>query len=230
MTCAHAARPVVGLIVPPEADTVPPEAAILFPDGVVFAARGLGIAEMSPTGFDAGLERIDAAARALLDRGAEAISIMGTSLTFYDGAAGNERALDRLRRACPGIPVTTMSTSIVASLRELDARRVSVVGAYTSDMGRRLDRLLMQSGFEVASRVDLGVNAIADLGRVTDADLRAAAERALDRAGDAAPDALLISCGGLRTIDAGARIADELGLPVVSSAVDGIRHAVRLLE
>ena len=48
------------------------------------------------------------AAEHLARQGVEAISVMGTSLTFYKGAAVHRRLLEEMHRAT-GLPVSTMS-------------------------------------------------------------------------------------------------------------------------
>lgn len=218
----------LGLVVPPAANVVPPEARELFGDQLDVVARGLGIPAMTAEEFDFGLERLDSAVADLVEAGAQAVSVMGTSLTFYRGREGNEEVLERLRVAGGGLPVTTMSSSVVQALRRLQARRIAVVAAYSDDLTERLVRFLVDYGVEAASTVPLGVERMTDIGSVGDAGLESAAAQALDAAGRA--DALLISCGGLRTVRVGQRLERALGVPVVSSSVDGMRGAAALLR
>lgn len=225
----RSSAPRVGLIVPPEEDAVPAEAAELFPDGVEFVAKGLGIGEMTEAGFDDGLTRLEQAVHALRAEEVDAISLMGTSLSFYRGARGHEEILRRLAEASGGLPVTTMSAAVLKSLGEIGAERVALVTAYSEEMSRRLVRFLEENRIEVASHINLGIRVIADLQHVTDRALEDAVARALDEAA-APPDALLISCGGLRTLGVGNRITERTAIPVVSSAVDGLRQAVALLD
>jgi len=83
--------PILGLVSPVDV-TVPPEAGILYPTGIRFQAASVGLARMTPQGYDQVLERIAPTARALSLQGAQAIVLMGTSLSFYKGASFNSRA------------------------------------------------------------------------------------------------------------------------------------------
>src|SRR6516165_10818762 len=105
-----ASPPLIGLIVPPAAGDVPPEGAILYPH-IRFKATGLGLREISPAGFDEIVATIAAKATALAAAGARAISIMGTSLTFYQGVQAHD-ALVAAVAAATGLPTTTMSNAV----------------------------------------------------------------------------------------------------------------------
>ena len=132
----------IGLIVPPADGAVPPEAPLLYPT-LHFEALGLALPEISASGFDAVCGAIIDKAQRLAARGAEAISVMGTSLTFYRGADAN-RELQRAIRDATGLPATTMSSAVVNALRVLGVRRVGLATAYTDDLNRRLEALLRE--------------------------------------------------------------------------------------
>ena len=72
---------------------------------------------MTPAGYDSVIDKIVPAAEKLKKDGANAISIMGTSLTFYKGAAFNQKLQDSVRQAT-GLPVTSMSNGIIEGLNE----------------------------------------------------------------------------------------------------------------
>src|SRR5215468_7499855 len=84
---ASAADRVLGMIFPPANYPVPPEAKQLYPKGITFLAEGVGLERMTPAGYDAVIDKIVPAAMKLAKQGANAISLMGTSLSFYKGAA-----------------------------------------------------------------------------------------------------------------------------------------------
>src|SRR5579884_2205406 len=136
----------IGLIVPPADGKVPPEGAILYPH-LNFQAVGLAIPEVSPAGFDAVSDAIVEKARLLASYGAEAISVMGTSLTFYRGAALNKQIQATVQGAT-GLPATTMSSAVVNALRATAVKRVAVATAYLDDLNRRLEQFLREEGFD----------------------------------------------------------------------------------
>src|SRR5580658_1065989 len=193
---ASAAEPVMGMIFPPADASVPPEAKLLYPSGVTFLAEGLAFNGMTLESYDEAVPRIVPAALKLKDRGATAISIMGTSLTFYKGAAFNQELIDRVHRAT-GLPATSMSSGIVDGLKVAGAKRVAVATAYTDEVNATLGRFLKGSGFEVLSIK--GLNLIRATSAVTQDQLYDFCVGAFGVASNAY--ALLVSCGGLKTID-----------------------------
>lgn len=216
----------LGVIVPPADGAVPPELPELYGRELRFVGEGLALPQMSESGYDAVIGRVAQSSQRLAAAGAQAIALMGTSLSFYRGSAFNEDLLRTMRDAT-GLPVTTMSRAIVEALRAVGARRLAVATAYTDEVNARLVRFLGEQGFEVAGLESLQLLTVAQVHAVTDRELRALGERTMRVSPGA--DALLISCGGLRTLDATSALESSLGVPVVSSAVAGAWAAVRLL-
>jgi arylmalonate decarboxylase len=219
--------PLIGMIVPPAADRVPPEPLELYPDGVRFAAKGLGLGQLTVEGYDSVIDKTTDFCRAFKAEGASAVVMMGTSLSFYRGRAFNEQLTAAMREATGGLPVTTMSTAIVEALRAVGARRVAVATAYANDINQRLSYFLIEEGFDVASLEALGVVAVDDLWSITSDDLADLGHRAIASAQGA--DALLISCGGLRTLPVTVALESSYRIPVVSSAIAASWSAMRLI-
>ncbi len=217
--------PLLGLISPVDV-TVPPEATALYPSGIDFRAVSVGLKTMTPQGYDEVLDRIAPAAQALAAQGAQAIALMGTSLSFYQGAAFN-RELTRRMAAATGLPAVTMSTAVIEGLRSVGGKRLAVATAYNDDVNARLRSYLQEEGFEVLGIKGLGIQNVGDILSVTGKDLIAFSVGVAEATPGA--DALLISCGGLRTLDLIAPIEQRCGLPVVSSLPHALRAGVRLL-
>src|SRR4051812_40033162 len=93
----------LGMIFPPKDNPVPPEAKLLYPAGVDFLADDVAFSGMTIAGYEEAVPRIVPAALRLKARGAQAISIMGTSLTFFKGAAYNQELIDNVHKAT-GLP------------------------------------------------------------------------------------------------------------------------------
>src|SRR5690349_12660685 len=193
---ASAAEPVIGMILPPANNPVPPEAKLLYPNGVSFLVEGLAFNGMTIESYDEAVPRIVPAALKLKQRGATAISIMGTSLTFYKGAAFNQELIDRVHQAT-GLPTSSMSSGIVDGLKVAGAKHVAVATAYTDTVNATLERFLTESGFEVS--IIKGLNLIRAVDAVTQPQLFDFSASVFAKAPKA--DTLLISCGGLKTID-----------------------------
>jgi len=217
------AGPVMGMIFPPANYPVPPEATLLYPSGVTFLAEGLAFNGMTLESYDEAVPRIVPAAVKLKARGATAISIMGTSLTFYKGAAFNQELIDKVHQAT-GLPATSMSSGIVDGLKVAGAKRIAVATAYTDIVNATLERFLKESGFEVV--IIKGLNLIRATNAVTQEqlyDFSAGVFAAASRA-----DTLLVSCGGLKTIDLLVPLEAKCKVPVVSSTPHALMNAVRL--
>ena len=116
MTAPTVGTPTVGMIVPPGAGALPPEAPGLFPTGIRFVARGLGLRALTIEDYAVAIARVAELSRELRAEGVDAVSLMGTSLSFFRGGAFNDELMAVMRREA-GCPATTMSESIRDALR-----------------------------------------------------------------------------------------------------------------
>jgi arylmalonate decarboxylase len=216
----------IGLVVPFAEDRVPNEGPIMYPN-VTFVPHGTGVGSLTPEGYDQAFYKIVPAADNLAKRGVDAIMVIGTSLTFYRGPEFNEYLIREIGKRT-GLPVSTMSTAIVDGLREVEAERVAVATAYTKVVNDKLKDLLTYHGFDVRSLESFGIT---DFGggaiRKTEAEIIDLAVKAREEAPDA--DAILISCGGLRTLNVAKPLEQRCGLPVVSSTPAAFWAAMRLV-
>lgn len=219
-----AAQPVMGMIFPPADYPVPPEATLLYPQGVTFLAEGLAFNGMTIESYDEAVPRIVPAALKLKQRGATAISIMGTSLTFYKGAAFNQELIDKVHQAT-GLPATSMSTGIIDGLKVAGGKRLAVATAYSDVVNATLQRFLEESGFQVLTMK--GLNLIRATNAVTQEQLHDFCANAFAAAPRA--ETLLISCGGLKTLDLLVPLEAQCKVPVVSSTPHALMNAVRLV-
>jgi arylmalonate decarboxylase len=220
-----ASAPVLGLLAPVDS-AVPPEANILYPTGMRFLAASVGLANMTPAGYDEVLDRIEPTAASLARQGALAIILMGTSLSFYKGAAFN-RELTRRIALAGGCPAVTMSTAVIEGLRSVGGKRLAVATAYGSEVNRRLQIFLQEEGFEVLAIRGLGVESVADIHLVTGDGLFKFSVAVFESTQNA--DALLVSCGGLHTLELLEPLERRCKVPVVSSLPHALRAGARLV-
>ena len=225
-TVGAAPDAVIGMIFPPAVRPLPAEARVLSPTGVRFISRGLGLERMTPEGYDKVIDKIVPAAESLAREGARAISIMGTSLTFYRGAAFNQQLIENVRKAT-GLPTTSMSEAIVNGLRAVNAHQVAVATAYGDVVNTALQRFLGESGFTVLGIKGLGIERFEDAPPVTDDSLRTFSAGVYDSMPKA--DTLLISCGALKTLDILVPLEAHCRVPVISSTPHAFWNAVRLV-
>ena len=219
-------KPLLGLIAPPADYPVPPEGLALYDSTIRFTVVALGLKTMTPEGYDSVIDKIVPAAVELKKRGAAAIDLLGTSLTFYRGAAFNEKLLDDIRKAT-GLKATSMSTAVIDGLKTVGAKRIAVATAYNEEVNRRLRMFLTESGFEVMAMKGLGIEAIGDAGKVSQPELQKFSADVFKQAPKA--DALLVSCGGLRTLEILAPLEKDTRVPVVSSLPHALWAGMRLL-
>lgn len=216
----------LGLIFPPLDYPIPPDAKRLYPKGVQFLGDGVGLpGGMTLAGYDEAIPRVIPVAQALAKRGAHVISVFGSSLTFYKGARFNEELTQQVTKAT-GRPATTQSNGLVDGLKTVNARRVAVATAYTDVVTERLKIFLQEHGFDVASTKGMGFEKVPDDANTQEVLFKLGSE-AFAAARNA--DALVLSCGALRTLDLIVPLENHIKVPVVSSTPHGLMNGVRLL-
>lgn len=217
--------PTIGLVVPFATDEVPAEGPTLYP-GVRFIPRGVGVKALTPAGYEDAFDAIIPAAEQLTAQGVDAVMVIGTSLTFYRGPQAHDRLLEDLRRRT-GLPVSTMSQAILDGLREVGAKRVAVATAYTDVVNLRLQAFLAAAGVKVLALQCFALTEFGGPRQKSEAEIIALSDKAVAQADGA--DGILISCGGLRTLDVARPLEVRHGIPVVSSTTAAFWAAMRLV-
>ena len=225
-TVFAAEPPKLGLIFPPKDRGVPAEGLAMYGSDVEFLVEGLGLETMTPEGYDSVIDRIPPAAQSLAERGADAIVLMGTSLSFYKGEEFNQRITESVREAA-GLPAVTMSTAVIEGLKEVGGRHVVAATAYNDEVNGRLRAFLAEHGFDVRHVEGLGLEAIGSPSLV---NLEYLIDFSADVYADAPDsDAILVSCGGFRTLELLAPLEQRCGVPAVSSTPHALMAGARLL-
>jgi arylmalonate decarboxylase len=218
--------PTLGLIFPPAGRHVPEEGIAMYGERLRYVVTGLGVERMTAAGFDAVMAKIPGAAKDLAAAGADAIELTGTSLTFYKGEAFNQQLRDTVSRAS-GLPTTTMSNGVIDALKAIGAKRIAALTAYNEDVNARLRAFLIEHGMEPVVITGLGIEAMTDVAKVTQDDLVTGGVRVWKST--PAADALLVSCGGFRTLEIIAPLEAQIGAPVISSMPHGLWAGARLV-
>jgi arylmalonate decarboxylase len=222
---AAAGDPAVGLIFPPLNYPIPSDAKRLYPSGVEFLSGGVGLpGGMTLEGYDEAVPRILPEAQRLAKEGARIVSVFGSSLTFYKGAKWHQDLIEKVSKAT-GLPATTQSAGLLDGLKVANAKRVAIATAYTDVVTGRLKIFLEEHGFVVTSAKGLGFERIPE-GAATEPILF---KLGADAYKESKADALVMSCGALKTLDLIVPLENEVKVPVVSSTPHGLMNAVRLL-
>lgn len=216
--------PLVGIITPNAKGEVQPEAAEIFAGRVDVVTYGVGVEQLAIAGYEAALAKFPAAIEQLASRGIDALVVNGTSLSFAFGRKYHDDMVARLRRET-GLPVTTMAESMVDALKAVGARRVVLATAYDEGVTRLLGDFLETHDIRSEIGAYLGIVENAKLRLLKPQDIVALAVRAAERR---AFDAMVISCGNLRTIPLTVELEQRFGVPVVSSSLVGVWGALRL--
>ncbi|NML43446.1 arylmalonate decarboxylase [Ramlibacter sp. G-1-2-2] len=218
-------NPCIGLVVPPGHGRVPHDGPMLYGERYRFIARGLGIGGVSPEGFAPVVDTIVERAVELRKAGAEVVSMMGTSISFYRGPEFTE-SLRRAMEEATGVPCTTMSHAIVRALQTLGVQRVAVATSYIDELNDKLVAYLTHCGFTVTAIEGLSITGVQEVGEVSTEALVSLSKKVY--AQDRSAQGIFISCGGLLTLDAIKQLEDELGLPATASSPAGFWDVVRL--
>jgi arylmalonate decarboxylase len=119
-----------------------------------------------------------------------------------------------------------MSHAIVRGLRALGIGRVAVATAYIDDVNERLAAYLAASDIVATHVRGLAITGVREVSAVPTSTLVDLCEQVF--AADPSADGVLISCGGLLTLDAIKIVEARLGVPVVSSSPAGFWDLMRV--
>lgn len=216
----------LGLIFPPAGRGVPEEGLAMYGSDIEYLIETLGLETMTPDGYEAVIDRIGPAAEKLVERGAEAVVLMGTSLSFFKGEEFNQRLTQTLREAT-GLPSITMGTAVIQGLKDVGGRHVVAATAYNDEVNDRLRSFLTEHGFEVLAIQGLGIEAVEDIFSVTQPQLIDFGVEVV--ASVTGADAILVSCGGLRTLEILEPLESRSRVPAVSSTPHALFAGAKLL-
>ena len=213
----------VGLVVPPANPTSEPEIRRLLGEGVGLHVMRLPVVEGT---LDERLRHYnETLGQTVGGFGSLPVAVMHYACTgaSYLNRRSEEQALRDSLSDTGATPVTA-ADAIVDTLAELDAHRVAVVSPYPDFLTEAAETYWTAAGLDVVDvhRLD-APNGIYALGS---ADLIALGRSLVG----ARPDAVLLSGTGVPTIEACVRLTDELGVPVVSSAVCGAWRTAKALR
>lgn len=192
-------------------------------DGVrVFSTRVPMATVATPDSLAAMGPHLEAATRLLVP--GSRLDVVGFSCTSGTVAIGCDAVRTAIRRARPGVPVTTPIEAGAEALRRLKARRISLLVPYRTETADLISDYFEADGFIIDRKATFSLDGDPEMNRVAADCLIEAGERICDPASDA----LFISCTGLLTAPVVARLEAALGRPVVTSNQALAWHALRL--
>ncbi|WP_294622109.1 arylmalonate decarboxylase [uncultured Roseovarius sp.] len=206
------ARAKIGFVLIPNEQTIEPEMTRLMPQGVgAYFSRVVMPREISTESLGQVRGSLaETAARILPDDGLDVVAYACTSGTV---ALGEDVTHAELSRAVPGAKATSLAGAVRKALAAMGVKRLVLGSPYIEELNANVVRFLEKAGFEVLAAHGMGLQYDTEMTRVAP-DYIADYARAIDRA-DA--DAVLLSCGALRSIEVVDQIEQELGKPVICS-------------
>jgi maleate isomerase/arylmalonate decarboxylase len=222
----YGARARLGLIVPPTNTVNEAEWRAMIPPGVSFHTQRMRLhADVAGAAGQAALHAdLDAAFAMLMPAGVAVIAYACTAGSMISPP----EALPDALAARNGVAAVTTAAAIVAGLRALGVRRLSVATPYAQALNDHETHFLEGCGFEVAALIGLGIGAGGphEFPRIarTPLDAVLAHARAAFVPGS---DALLITCTDFPTLPLIEALEEELGVPVVTSNQATLRACLR---
>ena len=204
----------LGLITPSLGWTPEHEWPRMFPRGVSYLVSRMPLKATTPEELLKMGEHALEAADLLASASVDFICYGCTVETILQGMAYDKKLTDELR-AATGIPAKTMAGAVVEALRAFNTRKLAMVAPYIHDINVREKTFMEGLGIEVVYENGLGISDTVAIARVTPATVYQLGLDAMAKSPDA--DALLISCGNLRTIEVIAALERDTGKPVISS-------------
>jgi len=134
---------------------------------------------------------------------------------------GYDQELTRQIKDTTGIPGTTTIVGVTDALRAFDAKRLCVASPYEPWLNERLEKFLIQSGFDVLGIKGLGTQAHASVKPEQ-------VEALVMSVADPKAQAIFISCTNFGTLDIIESLEKKLGKPVITSNTGSMWNMMRL--
>ena len=200
-----------GLLMPSGNPVAEPEIRAMLPADVSPLVTRLALRGSSRLELMAMLDQLEAASALLADAGVDVIVFHCTAVsTFAPELAGEIR--QRVQSASNTRCFTT-ADAVIEALRALEARRVTLLTPYISEVHEREISFLQANGISVEGSAYLGINTNAEMARMTP---EAIAEWAHGKFAPSA-DACFMSCTAIRSAPAIAALEQQRGIPVITS-------------
>lgn len=197
----------------------------LMPEGVIVVSTRMYIESVDAAGLTSMVTHVDRAARELATARPNVILMAGTAGAFNGGLHFDVELSRRIKEAS-GIIGTTTMTAVLAALKALNIRKLSVATSYIESVDKALADVLRGSGINVLGIKGMEILRSIDMGDVEPEETLSFARNAFKQNPDA--DGYLISCGNLRTLECIAKLEAEFRKPVITSNQAGLWHALCL--
>lgn len=214
----------IGLLVPSSNTTVEPEFYRALPRDVTLHCARMFLQRITTDAIQRTAEDVERESRGLASADVDIIVLGATAPSFINGLGYDREMCERIQKAC-GKPATTTSTALIAALRELGIKRISLGSAYTEQVNGICADFLRSNEFEVVALDGLGLVDNLVVGRLG-VDTADAMARKIDRSES---DAIVLACTNWRSMDAIDQLEQDLGKPVLTTTQVSIWAALRAM-
>ena len=152
----------------------------------------------------------DAASRIQPDVKPDVISYSCTSGSIV---IGEEKIMTEIKKGAPYAIPMTLVTGVVEALKELQIKKIVVGTPYLDEINTKEAEFLYKKGFEIINIQGLNLTTGIEFGKVTPKYWK---KFALE-INDINADAIFLSCGGIRSVEAIHEIESITGKPVITS-------------
>lgn len=206
--------------------TVQPEIARMVPDGIAVYAAPITLprGEVTPESLVemTANDELERAAEKLAWAEVDVILFACTSGSFIHGLGWDHELIERIESASK-IPATTTSTTVIAALTTVQARKLSVATPYLDSVNELEKKYFEASGFDVVSVSGLGLELDRDIARLEPSDAIAQVTQTVVPEADT----VFISCTDYHVLEAIDEIEINVGKTVVTSNQAGTWGALR---
>ena len=217
------ARGKIGFVLIPNEQTIEQDMIAHMPEGVgVYFSRATMPREITTDSLAQLRGSLaETAARILPDDKLDVVAFACTSGTV---AVGEEASRAELAKGAPGAKTTTLAGAVRKALSAIGAKRIVLGSPYVAELNANVARYLEGAGFEVLAAHGMGLEYDTQMIRVSP-DYLIDFAQAID-----VPEAnaVLLSCGALRSIDVIDRIEQKIGKPAICSNQAMLWDSLRL--
>ena len=140
-------------------------------------------------------------------------NVISYSCTSGSIVIGEEKIMTEIKKGAPYAIPMTLVTGVIDALRELQIKKIVVGTPYLDEINTKEAEFLYKKGFEIINIQGLNLTTGIEFGKVTPKYWK---KFALE-INDINADAIFLSCGGIRSVEAIHEIESITGKPVITS-------------
>jgi maleate isomerase len=202
----------LGLIIPSVNTTMEYEFHTMLPEGFTIHTARLKIKSVTLEGLAEMESKVEEEAIKLADAEVDIIGYGCTSGSLFRGLGHDKMLEERIERVT-GKPAVATAGAVVAALKALGVRRVSVATPYIDEINDLERRFLQANGFDVVDLKGLQLIDGLKIGRISSRTTY----QLISKLKCEEADGIFISCTNFPTINIIKRLESRIGKPVISS-------------